>query len=248
MHTKVGRDLSLDMVEEAAKLNRTMPAVQFSNHFAAGHIESGEERGGAVAAVIMGAQLGRSRAHRKDRLGPVQSLDLALLISAKHQRSIGRIEIQTDDVAHLFNELRVVGELEGLDTMRLELESLPDSAHGSRAQTAGLGHGARTPMGGVARGRLQSLGDHSLDGIVADAARRSRARFVEQAADTLFEESSPPVGVTYSSAQRLLRVGSPDRLGFRPPMLIALVYSLLRLLLDLVDVRLRVHDPEAELL
>ena len=31
-------------------------------------------------------------------------------------------------------------------------------------------------------------------------------------------------------------------------MLFALVYSLLRLLLDLVDVRLRVRDPEAELL
>jgi hypothetical protein len=31
-------------------------------------------------------------------------------------------------------------------------------------------------------------------------------------------------------------------------MLFALVYSLLRLLLDLVDVGLRVHDPEAELL
>src|SRR2546427_11464579 len=37
-------------------------------------------------------------------------------------------------------------------------------------------------------------------------------------------------------------------MGFRPPMLFALVYSWLRLLLDLVDVRLRVHDPEAELL
>lgn len=31
-------------------------------------------------------------------------------------------------------------------------------------------------------------------------------------------------------------------------MLFALAYSWLRLLLDLVDVRLRVHDPEAELL
>src|SRR5207249_3408255 len=31
-------------------------------------------------------------------------------------------------------------------------------------------------------------------------------------------------------------------------MLFALVYSMLRLLLDLVDVRLRVHDPEVELL
>jgi hypothetical protein len=31
-------------------------------------------------------------------------------------------------------------------------------------------------------------------------------------------------------------------------MLFALIYSLLRLLLDVVDVRLRVNDPEAELL
>ena len=31
-------------------------------------------------------------------------------------------------------------------------------------------------------------------------------------------------------------------------MLFALVYAWLRLLLDLVDVRLRIHDPEAELL
>jgi len=31
-------------------------------------------------------------------------------------------------------------------------------------------------------------------------------------------------------------------------MLFAFVYSWLRLFLDLVDVRLRVHDPEAELL
>jgi len=31
-------------------------------------------------------------------------------------------------------------------------------------------------------------------------------------------------------------------------MLFALVYTWLRMLLDLLDVRLRVHDPEAELL
>jgi len=37
-------------------------------------------------------------------------------------------------------------------------------------------------------------------------------------------------------------------IGFRPRMLFALVYTWLRMLLDLLDVRLRVHDPEAELL
>jgi hypothetical protein len=38
------------------------------------------------------------------------------------------------------------------------------------------------------------------------------------------------------------RVASP--IGFRPPMLYVFAYSWLRLLLDLVDVRLRVRDPE----
>src|SRR5487761_978185 len=34
---------------------------------------------------------------------------------------------------------------------------------------------------------------------------------------------------------------------WRPPMVFAFLYSWLRLLLDLVDVRLRVHNPEARL-
>src|SRR5579859_7154165 len=193
MHAEVTWDLAFDVVEKAAEFDRTMPAVKFSDHFATCHIESGEERGGAVSAVIMSAQLRRTRAHRKNGLGPVEGLDLALLVSTKDERSIGGIEIQTDDVAHFLDELGVVGELEGLDTMRLELKRLPDPTDGSRAQPAGLGHGASTPMGGIARSRLQSLGNDSLDGIVTDAARRSRARFVEQATDSLFEESRPPL-------------------------------------------------------
>ena len=213
MHVEAIRDLAFDVVEEATELNRTMPAVQFSNHSSAGHIESSEERGGAVAAVIMGAQLRRSGAHRKDRLGSVQSLDLSLLVSAKHKRSLRRIEVQTDDVAHLLNELGVVGELEGVDPVRLELERLPDPPNGGRAQPARLGHGARTPMGGVARGRLQSLGDHRLDGIVGDAARCSRARFVEQAADALFEESRPPLADRVVRDSQLLDDGRVGHSG-----------------------------------
>src|SRR6266542_3387682 len=58
MHAEVGRNLLFDMVEEAAELNRTVPAVKFPNHLAAGHIEGGEERGGAAPAIIVGAPLG----------------------------------------------------------------------------------------------------------------------------------------------------------------------------------------------
>ena len=51
MDTEVARDFAFDVVEKAAELNRTMPAVKFSNHLATGDIERGEERD-AIEAVI----------------------------------------------------------------------------------------------------------------------------------------------------------------------------------------------------
>ena len=56
-----------------------------------------------------------------------------------------------------------------------------------------------------------------------------------------------PEGHTYSSVGWLPGV-SPAKRYDRRRMLLAFVYSLLRLLLDVADVRLRVRDPEAELL
>jgi hypothetical protein len=43
MDTEVAWDLAFNVVEKAAELDRTMPAVKFSDHLAAGDIESGEE-------------------------------------------------------------------------------------------------------------------------------------------------------------------------------------------------------------
>ena len=51
------------------------------------------------------------------------------------------------------------------------------------------------------------------------------------------------VGVTYSSAGRLL-AGRHLTDRIRPRMLFAVVYAWLRLILDLADVRLRLHNPE----
>ena len=45
--------------------------------------------------------------HGKKLLGPIQSLDLALLVDAEHERALGRVEVKADDVSNLLHEQRV---------------------------------------------------------------------------------------------------------------------------------------------
>jgi hypothetical protein len=55
----------------------------------------------------MAASLGLPRAHRQQRLGAVERLDLRLFIDAQHQSAVGRVEIEPNDVAHFVDKQRV---------------------------------------------------------------------------------------------------------------------------------------------
>jgi len=57
MDVKIGPHLGINAIQKLAELCRTVSAMQFSNHPAAGHIERREQRGGAVSTVVV-------RAHR----------------------------------------------------------------------------------------------------------------------------------------------------------------------------------------
>ena len=46
---------------------------------------------------------------RQDRRGPVEGLNLALLVHAQHQRPVRRIQVETHYVANLLLQLGVVG-------------------------------------------------------------------------------------------------------------------------------------------
>ena len=72
-----------------------------------------------MAFVIVALSRGHARGQRQNRLSAVQRLYLALFINAQHNRSLGRIQIQTNYVSHLFNKLRVCGELKVLHSVRL---------------------------------------------------------------------------------------------------------------------------------
>jgi len=74
----------------------------------------------------MRAPLGHAGHHRQHRLGPVECLDLCLLIHTQHHGALGRVVIQADDVDDLLDEQRVSAQLEPIGQVRLQLELAPD--------------------------------------------------------------------------------------------------------------------------
>ena len=123
----VGRDLSLDLVEEADELLMPMLLHAAPDDFAFEHVEGGEQRGGAVAFVIMGHGGDTPLLQGQARLGAVERLDLAILVDREHDGMLGRIDIKPDHVMQPVDEVGVVRVLELQDTMRLQPVRAPDA-------------------------------------------------------------------------------------------------------------------------
>ena len=90
--------------------------------------------------IIVGPPLGLAGSQRQQRLRAIERLDLTLLIDAQHDGAVGRVQIETDDVAHLLDKGRVARQLEGFAAMRLQTKSAPDPTDGRYRKAAHLGH------------------------------------------------------------------------------------------------------------
>ena len=51
--------------------------------------------------VIVGDPFDIAESHWQHRLSPIQGLNLALVVNAKHEGMVGRIQIETSDIAYL---------------------------------------------------------------------------------------------------------------------------------------------------
>lgn len=115
------------------------------------------------------------RGARVTAVGCGQGLDLALFVDTKHHGLLGRIQVQTDDIAELLDETFVAAELEGLYQMGLQVVSLPNAANRRFAQPLRVGHRARAPVRCVRRCRVQRGIDDGGDLArrdLGDATRR----------------------------------------------------------------------------
>ena len=140
VQVEVGRGLLVDQPQEADELGGAMAEHALADHRARLHVEGCEQRRRAMALVVVRHGRAPTALHRQPRLGAVERLDLALLVHREHQRVLGRVHVEPDDVADLLDELRVVRKLEGLDPVRLQAVLAPDAVNGGRRQAARLGH------------------------------------------------------------------------------------------------------------
>lgn len=197
----------VDLGQELPELDRSMPTMNAGDHSAVGGVERGEQTGGAVPDVVVSAFLRHARHHRERRLRPGEGLDLALLIHTEHHGSLGWVQIQADDVVDLVHELRVVGKLELVLTMRLQFERLPDPSDRGLGQAGAFGHLRPRPVRGILRRGLQRRHHHVLDLLRGDHRRSARARLIDQAIQPGLQEPGPPL------ANRVRRAAHP--LGHR---------------------------------
>ena len=87
-----GRDSALDGVKEADELLVAMPAHAAPDHGPIEDVERGEQRGRAVALVIVCHRSAFSGLERQAGLRAIERLDLAFFIDREHQRLVRRIE------------------------------------------------------------------------------------------------------------------------------------------------------------
>ncbi len=86
----------------------TVALSAMSQNLALQIVGSSKQRQCATAIGIMRARCYLSFAQRQARLASFQRLALALLVATKHDRLLGRSQIQTNDVPKLLLELLVV--------------------------------------------------------------------------------------------------------------------------------------------
>ena len=99
-----GRDFGLDGVEEADELLVAVALHVAADDGAVEHVEGGEQRGGAVAPVIMCHGAGTPLLHRQARLGAVEGLDLAFFVDRQHEGMSRRIDVEPNDIPQLLDK------------------------------------------------------------------------------------------------------------------------------------------------
>ena len=128
-----------------------------------------------MANVVVGLPRRDARPHRQQGPRAIQRLDLTLFIQAEHERVVGRIQIETDNVTHFLDKLRVGRQLEGLDAVRLQAERSPDARNSGFRHADDLSHARVVHCVAWGGGAFQRPRNHVHDEVVGRVPRSRRA-------------------------------------------------------------------------
>ena len=123
----------------------------------------------------------------------IEGLNLALLVDRQYDGVGWRIDIESDNVAQLGDEVWIVRELELPIPVRLEPVRFPDATDSTRTYTARPRHLIGRLMGRLGRRVSQRGRDYTLGHVQAVPANPRGARLVSQeAVNALFHEPLLP--------------------------------------------------------
>ena len=183
----------IDRLKELQELLMAVTRIAGSNDRTIQHVQGGEKTRRSVPFVVVRHCSTAPLFHRQSRLSSIQGLDLRFFVDAQNQGFIRGIQIESDHIGQLFNEVLVLRQLERFDAMRLQPMGLPDTGHRGMADSNRLGHRPRTPMGCAGRVSLQgSINDHFHGRIVGTAGTPSMRRiFADSGRSEFFKTRSP---------------------------------------------------------
>ena len=173
-------DAGADLLQEVRELLGPVAPAALADDEAGGDVGSGERWGRPVAPVVAGPPLGNAWAQRRHGPHTAGRPYPALPIDAEHHRPVRPRRIEVHDVADLVREIGIAGGLEGLRTVRLQPEGVPNVPDRGPRKAALPGHRADRPAGGVGRGRMERPPDDVRHPIIPDGPRESRPGFVRQ--------------------------------------------------------------------
>ena len=125
------------------------------------------------------------------RLGALQNLALAFLVTAQNHGVLWRVQIKPDDVPVFFLKLQIVGQLEAAYTVRCNAVRRPKPLNRGFAQPGVSGHLPHTP-GSAMSGTRGRHGQRFADGLRRDARLAPPARGITKADKPLPTPTSPP--------------------------------------------------------
>ena len=100
-----------DAVHEIEELDAPATLVVAGSDVAAEHVERGKQGRGAVALVVVAAAAERPSVGQLEiALGALQRLDVRLLVDRNDQRTLGRVEIEPDNLGRLGGKLGILAD------------------------------------------------------------------------------------------------------------------------------------------
>ena len=190
--------LAVDLAQELQPLDMSVSRLALANDFAIEDVERGEQRGRAVALVVVRHRGRAPLLHRQPGVRAIQRLHLAHVVDAQHQRVLRRRHVQAHEVFELLHKLRIARDLEAAHQMRFQAVLAPVARDAGCTHTQFDGHRARAPV----RGRLgRALGSQIHQARHVDSRWRRTARQVA------LNARKPRFGIAFAPARNL---HSPD--------------------------------------